>query len=185
VLGALEAGHLGCPVSACLHWGLKRGPDYLDPARWVTGGPVRLLPVDGTSSDAGAGVAPRSAAGAAVSGPVPATVPPDRPAGASPVTGATTARSTRAGPARADPALPDRPEAEPSWSLRSAEAPLGAAAVAALVAGIGLLARPRPPSPEPVSGGAATPVPALAEDDVGPSVELVDLDAARLRRQSG
>jgi multidrug efflux pump subunit AcrA (membrane-fusion protein) len=84
---------------------------------------------------------------------------------------------------------PHEAEREPRWSLRSAEAPLGAAAVAALVAGIGLLARPRPPSPEPVSGGAATPVPVPLEEDVEavvrPVGELVDLDAARLRRRSG
>src|SRR5258706_15425625 len=30
-LGHLDAGHLGCPVMACLHWGLRRGLTYLDP----------------------------------------------------------------------------------------------------------------------------------------------------------
>jgi len=44
-LGTLGAGHLGCPVQACLHWGLRRGEDYLDPLRLVTRRPVRLLPL--------------------------------------------------------------------------------------------------------------------------------------------
>src|SRR3954470_17912769 len=30
-LGVLVAGHVGCPVEACLHWGLRRGTTYLDP----------------------------------------------------------------------------------------------------------------------------------------------------------
>ena len=47
VLGVLEPGHLGCPALACLHWGLRRGDDYLDPVRLVAPGPVRLLPVEG------------------------------------------------------------------------------------------------------------------------------------------
>ena len=169
VLGQLQGGHLGCPVAACLHWGLKRGEDYLDPARWVRGGPVRLLPVE-----AGAGGVP--AGGGRL---VPAGGSPGAAGGGSPSVG-------RAVPAaRAEPAAVRPAEPEPRWSLRSAEAPLGAAAVAALVAGIGLLARPRPLSPEPISGGAAIPVPLPVEEDSGPPGELVDLDAARLRRRSG
>jgi len=30
-VGTLLAGHAGCPVMACLHWGLRRGATYLDP----------------------------------------------------------------------------------------------------------------------------------------------------------
>jgi len=55
VLGRLESGHPGCPVSACLHWGLLRGTAYLDPLSLVGAGRVRLLPLGGSS---------RSAAGA-------------------------------------------------------------------------------------------------------------------------
>lgn len=44
VIGSLDAGHAGCPVSACLHWGLKRGELYLDPMLLLSQGPVRLLP---------------------------------------------------------------------------------------------------------------------------------------------
>jgi len=44
VLGRLVAGHAGCRVTACLHWGLRRGETYLDPLSLVGAGPVRLLP---------------------------------------------------------------------------------------------------------------------------------------------
>ncbi|MDX8035132.1 M23 family metallopeptidase [Lentzea sp. BCCO 10_0856] len=42
VLGHLQEGH--CP-SPCLHWGVRRGHEYLDPLRLVTSGRVRLLPL--------------------------------------------------------------------------------------------------------------------------------------------
>ncbi|MFI7429247.1 murein hydrolase activator EnvC family protein [Micromonospora sp. NPDC049836] len=48
-IGALLAGHSGCPAPACLHWGLRRGEDYLDPLALLGLGPVRLLPVDPAS----------------------------------------------------------------------------------------------------------------------------------------
>lgn len=68
VLGRLVAGHAGCPVDACLHWGLRRGQTYLDPVRLVEAGPVRLLtpgePVASTSSRLGS----PSARGAVVGG---------------------------------------------------------------------------------------------------------------------
>lgn len=44
-LGTLAAGHPGCPVAACLHWGLRRDGRYLDPLSLVEAGHVRLLPV--------------------------------------------------------------------------------------------------------------------------------------------
>ncbi|MDG4808354.1 peptidoglycan DD-metalloendopeptidase family protein [Micromonospora sp. WMMD1120] len=44
-LGELLPGHPGCPAAACLHWGLRRGEDYLDPLALLGLGPVRLLPV--------------------------------------------------------------------------------------------------------------------------------------------
>ncbi|BCJ72822.1 hypothetical protein CS0771_23660 [Catellatospora sp. IY07-71] len=56
-LGTLTAGHPGCPAAACLHWGLRRGPVYLDPLTVLGLGRVRLLP---TSAAAPAG--PRRAA---------------------------------------------------------------------------------------------------------------------------
>ncbi|MFD2091292.1 M23 family metallopeptidase [Blastococcus deserti] len=43
-LGTLAAGHAGCPVQACLHWGLRRGETYLDPMELLRPTRVRLLP---------------------------------------------------------------------------------------------------------------------------------------------
>lgn len=43
-LGVLEAGHAGCPAAACLHWGVRRGAEYLDPLRLLGRWEVRLLP---------------------------------------------------------------------------------------------------------------------------------------------
>jgi len=45
-IGTLVAGHAGCPVEACLHWGLRRGETYLDPLRLLAV-QVRLLPLRG------------------------------------------------------------------------------------------------------------------------------------------
>jgi murein DD-endopeptidase MepM/ murein hydrolase activator NlpD len=45
VLGVLVAGHAGCPVDACLHWGLRRGETYLDPLQLLRPPRIRLLPV--------------------------------------------------------------------------------------------------------------------------------------------
>jgi murein DD-endopeptidase MepM/ murein hydrolase activator NlpD len=43
-LGQLVAGHPECPAAACLHWGVRRGTEYLDPLALVSSGRVRLLP---------------------------------------------------------------------------------------------------------------------------------------------
>ncbi|MCF6744952.1 M23 family metallopeptidase [Blastococcus sp. KM273128] len=48
-LGVLEPGHDGCPVAACLHWGARRGEDYLDPLALLRPPRVRLLPLDETT----------------------------------------------------------------------------------------------------------------------------------------
>ncbi|TQF67088.1 M23 family metallopeptidase [Rhodococcus spelaei] len=44
VLGTLEPGHPECP-GACLHWGVRRGREYLDPLGLVRATPVRLKPL--------------------------------------------------------------------------------------------------------------------------------------------
>ncbi|MER7167067.1 M23 family metallopeptidase [Micromonospora sp. NPDC000207] len=44
-LGVLLPGHPGCSATACLHWGLRRGQEYLDPLSLLGLGPVRLLPL--------------------------------------------------------------------------------------------------------------------------------------------
>jgi murein DD-endopeptidase MepM/ murein hydrolase activator NlpD len=48
VIGQLMAGHGGCPVQACLHWGAMWGPaaraEYVDPLGLLKATPVRLKP---------------------------------------------------------------------------------------------------------------------------------------------
>jgi hypothetical protein len=46
-IGTLDPGHQGCPVAACLHWGLLRGDVYLDPMTLLSRPQVRLLPLKG------------------------------------------------------------------------------------------------------------------------------------------
>jgi murein DD-endopeptidase MepM/ murein hydrolase activator NlpD len=46
VVGHLRPGHAGCQ-HVCLHWGLRRGEEYLDPLLLVATGHVRLLPWEG------------------------------------------------------------------------------------------------------------------------------------------
>lgn len=44
-IGVLSGTHPGCPESACLHWGARRGDAYIDPLSLLSPlGPVRLLP---------------------------------------------------------------------------------------------------------------------------------------------
>jgi murein DD-endopeptidase MepM/ murein hydrolase activator NlpD len=48
-IGALMAGHAGCPAAGCLHWGAMWGAasraDYVDPLGLLAGTPVRLKPL--------------------------------------------------------------------------------------------------------------------------------------------
>jgi murein DD-endopeptidase MepM/ murein hydrolase activator NlpD len=44
-IGTLAPGHGGCPVEACLHWGLRRGESYLDPMTLLRPARIRLLPL--------------------------------------------------------------------------------------------------------------------------------------------
>ena len=47
-VGVLDPGHAGCPDTACLHWGVRRGKvDYLDPLVLLRPARLRLLPWDG------------------------------------------------------------------------------------------------------------------------------------------
>jgi murein DD-endopeptidase MepM/ murein hydrolase activator NlpD len=66
-IGTVAPGHLGCTATACLHWGVLRGPahdrEYLDPLRLVVIARVRLLPDRRRST---AGDARRSSAGGGV-----------------------------------------------------------------------------------------------------------------------
>ncbi|MEV4661516.1 M23 family metallopeptidase [Micromonospora echinofusca] len=83
-LGALLAGHPGCPAPACLHWGLRRGAEYLDPLALLGLGPVRLLPLDGADPALSAGRAAGAAAPRAAR-TRPGCCRPARRAAASPV----------------------------------------------------------------------------------------------------
>lgn len=45
-VGALERAGTHCAPRACLHWGVRRGDDYIDPLDVLEGmGPIRLLPL--------------------------------------------------------------------------------------------------------------------------------------------
>lgn len=50
VLGSLSTLGNHCAPRPCLHWGLRRGEEYLDPLRLLGRGPARLLPVWAGSS---------------------------------------------------------------------------------------------------------------------------------------
>lgn len=44
-IGTVAGHHAGCPTVACLHWGVRRGEEYLDPLEFVPpAGPLRLKP---------------------------------------------------------------------------------------------------------------------------------------------
>jgi murein DD-endopeptidase MepM/ murein hydrolase activator NlpD len=51
VIGTLAAGHPGCAVAACLHWGAMWGSavwaDYVDPLGLLAATPIRLKPLPG------------------------------------------------------------------------------------------------------------------------------------------
>lgn len=81
VLGTLQAGHPGCVAAACLHWGLRRGSEYLDPMllpALPTGPPTRLVgseEVTAARREAQArAIAAAAAAAAAGSGAAPLRV---------------------------------------------------------------------------------------------------------------
>jgi murein DD-endopeptidase MepM/ murein hydrolase activator NlpD len=79
-LGRLDAGHAGCSVAACLHWGLRRGEQYLDPLRLVGRGPVRLLPLGGAGDQAAAPtLGGREQSGTSAGGPQRAAAGPNPP----------------------------------------------------------------------------------------------------------
>jgi len=66
-IGRLDAGHNGCPVAACLHWGARRGETYLDPLLLLGFGHIRLKPLHaapprGGLSAVGPAALPRAAA---------------------------------------------------------------------------------------------------------------------------
>lgn len=185
-LGTLSAGHAGCPVSACLHWGLRRGDTYLDPVRLVEAGPVRLLPLG-----SGSGGSSRSGLGGPPAGPSVGPAGPPAPRTGAVATGAVTGAAlgvgglgsgASAGPGRAPGDLVPVAAVTDDRDL-----PLGITAVAALVLGVGLLVRGRPaPPPRPPTASAA-PARSVSPDepDLGAHADVLDLAVERLRRRAG
>jgi murein DD-endopeptidase MepM/ murein hydrolase activator NlpD len=154
-IGHLAAGHAGCAAPACLHWGLRRGEEYLDPLGLLRAGPVRLLPPGGGAPVGGSGGARGAApvpgrAPVRAGPPVPPSVPVDRaPAvpsrGPSPRSGAAEERS--------------------GWGpLRALASPEGGLAALGLLAGLRLLHRPRRPPRGPAGGASGSPGPVPPTD---------------------
>lgn len=46
-IGVISGPHEGCPQAACLHWGAKRGEDYLNPLSLLGTSLIRLIPNSG------------------------------------------------------------------------------------------------------------------------------------------
>jgi murein DD-endopeptidase MepM/ murein hydrolase activator NlpD len=158
-LGRVTTGHPSCGAASCLHWGLRRGADYLDPVRLVGAAPVRLLPLREAPGVAGSHADPAQ----------PVTAP----------------GSEAAAPAPAATAAPS-PLPAPGWGLRAADVPLGSVALLALLAGLALVrTSPRPASPP----RAAAPPAGLPDDERpaadAPHPPAVDLDGERRRRRAG
>ncbi|HEX4430035.1 MAG TPA: peptidoglycan DD-metalloendopeptidase family protein [Frankiaceae bacterium] len=59
----LEPGHPGCPVTACLHWGLLRGDTYLDPLSLLGDQRIRLVAPNGRPDVTGLRVTPALSTG--------------------------------------------------------------------------------------------------------------------------
>ncbi|MBC7375403.1 MAG: M23 family metallopeptidase, partial [Frankiales bacterium] len=174
-LGLLEPGHAGCPVAACLHWGLRRGEDYLDPARLVQATRVRLLPL---GSDAVPALPPGSgpAAGSSALAPRAPALASTAPALASTAPALASSAPAPSAAVRPPVVLPGEP--------RSFDVPLGALAAAALLAGIALLARPRPHPPEPPALGAGgSPSLDALEDPPRVIAPVIGLDEERALRR--
>lgn len=71
-IGRLSAAGSHCVPRACLHWGLIRGTEYLDPLSLAGGAPVRLLPLAGVREP---NALPRGRSVPAMDDPVPVSAP--------------------------------------------------------------------------------------------------------------
>ena len=195
-IGVLQAGHGGCPSTACLHWGLRRGEAYLDPVGLAERRPARLLPLE---ADSGTGpLSPASAAvvrpQAAVAGaPAPGAdlSPVGPPIGVRPGAGRPANTPWDALPTALPPAsAPQGAEASPvpqepvrRTGGSRADVWLGLLAAAALFAGIGVLAGRRPEPDGPAA--AALPGPVRPEDvDETAQAPVLELATERLRRRA-
>lgn len=135
-IGVLASGHCR-DGGTCLHWGLLRGSDYLDPLSLLGTTAVRLLQLDGADD------------GGAVVG-LPAAPEPSTPRASTPPT---TVRPVAVRPVRATPAT------EPRLLLRATDRGLGVGALLLLVVGLSMIMRRPSPRPGPGPAGAALNVP--------------------------
>lgn len=65
-IGRLSAAGSHCAPAVCLHWGLRRGEDYLDPLSLLNSGPVRLLPLSQPAAARDGNIPPPTLPAAAV-----------------------------------------------------------------------------------------------------------------------
>lgn len=133
VIGTLADGHAGCRAAACLHWGVRRGDDYLDPLALLAPAELTLLPLVGARAPDAAGV------------PAPAVRRPAEPS-----------------PATSGPGPGDAP-ADPAMTPVSGRSVTGGLLAAVLLALVALRPwRPRPPSGTPGAAAGHAPMPAAA-----------------------
>ena len=66
-IGRLSAAGSHCSPAVCLHWGLRRGEEYLDPLSLLNSGPVRLLPLSQPAAAREGNIRPPNLPPAAVS----------------------------------------------------------------------------------------------------------------------
>ncbi len=199
LLGRVAGAHASCGAGSCLHWGLRRGEDYLDPVR-LLGGPVRLLPVGGVASRGRGGGDGREVRGREVRGrggsarghlgrgglrrrrgprralvlaqtaPRPPTVPAPR------------SRAPRWTPRRCGPRVAPEPGST-LLSLRRSDLPLTSLALVALLAGLALVrSSPRPTAP-PRAGAPSTAARAGARCSDGAPEPASTTSARRARRR--
>jgi murein DD-endopeptidase MepM/ murein hydrolase activator NlpD len=71
-IGRLSAAGSHCAPAVCLHWGLRKGDEYLDPLSLLSSRPVRLLPLSAAARDGSIPppTLPAAAVTTAVTGPV-------------------------------------------------------------------------------------------------------------------
>jgi hypothetical protein len=134
VVGRLAAGHPGCPEPSCLHFGLRRGAEYLDPLDLFRHGPIRLLPL-AEAADAAPARPGQVVPAAADSGPV------------APAARQGAAADEQPPPATAEPATAGQPAAGPAQRrthLGSASIRLASSAGLAIALAL-LIIRRRPP----------------------------------------
>ncbi|WP_079046191.1 murein hydrolase activator EnvC family protein [Carbonactinospora thermoautotrophica] len=179
LIGQLEDRPGHCGGRHCLHWGLLRDTEYLNPLALLRRGPSRLLPVWSTGSGAvpqGTGDQPGSAGAppalsealATVSTAIPPAVQPMSPARPVPRASPPDGRSAHSPPAASAPAAPEGPVSVVSSAVGLLLDPrVGVPGLtAASLLGLGLAhrrTRPRPRRRPPDDDPPIEPGPALLD----------------------